>query len=179
MEEKKKKKKGAYGKVLGFCVLAGGIAAVLAWLGSGGLGFGGGGGFGLPWGQGNGNSSGGDSYNGNGAYYSSPGGDYQDINGDGVSENNNQSDVNETGNNEASEYEGGANEAPPLLVISVVGNTIFHGDDEITIDEMVRLFDDINQPGFTWELRDEQAIMETFETVRTLMLENGVYYTVR
>jgi len=164
---KKKKKKGAYGKVLGFCVLAGCVAALLGWLGSGGFGFGGGSGFGLPWGQqGEGNGSGGD---GNA--------------GSGYVQQNNENNDEET-NNEASGYDpyqngGGVADEGINLTIRVSGNTIYHGEDEVSSYALIRLFEGINQPGFVWELVDDQAILETLENVRMLMRENGVDFTDR
>jgi len=167
-EKKKKKKKGAYGKVLGFCVLVGCIATALAWLGSGSLGFGGNGNFGLPFlGQQDSNDNG----DNNGGEYYAPPEDNDTNNTDDTNGNDDDNGTNDNGDTVVDE--------PVELVIRVVGNAIYHGENEITAEELVRLFNDVNQPGFTWELRDEQAIMETFENVRVLMRENGIYYTVR
>jgi len=162
-KEKKKKKKGAYGKVLGFCVLVGCVAGFLAMFGGDGFGFGGGG-FGLG---GSGNGNGNEPANG--------------TNGGGYVSQNNTPD-NDTEENPG--YENGnegnnIGEEPVELVIRVVGNSIYHGERELTTTELTQLFDDVNQPGFTWELHDEQAIMETFELVQMIMRENEVAYTIR
>ncbi|MCL2362618.1 MAG: hypothetical protein FWC73_12505 [Defluviitaleaceae bacterium] len=160
MAKEKKKKKGSYGKVLGYCVAVGCVAALLAIFG-GGLGFGGGG-FGLPFGGGSGGSNG-----GNGTGYTN----------DSIIQNDDPEESDDTNNHEISED--GAFEESAILTIRVVNNRIYHGEDEITIDELVQLFDDLNYPDATWELRDEQAIMETFENVQALMRENGISYVVR
>ncbi|MCL2527474.1 MAG: hypothetical protein FWE42_03565 [Defluviitaleaceae bacterium] len=161
-EKKKKKKKGAYGKVLGFCVLASCAALVLAFFGGDGFGFGGGSGFGLggPGGNGNGTANG-----TSGSGYSQ--GEY--VPGDNYEDDNNQ----ENGS------DGVINDEPVNLTIRVSGNNIYHDQDEVTSYELIRLFEEVNQPGLIWELVDDQAIHETLVTVRALMNENGVDFVER
>jgi len=161
-EEKKKKKKGNYGKVAGYCVVVGCAAALLAWLvGDGGFGFGEGFG-GLGGGQGQNGANGG--YN---AYQE------QAYNPDVVAGEQHEPEDEHINDPNIPEPE------LPVLIIRVVNNNIYHGDDPISTDDLVRLFEDINQPGFVWELRDEQAIMETYENVKVLMNENGIVFTER
>ena len=150
---KEKKKKSSYGKVLGFCIIVGCLAAFLAWLTGGGFGFGG---IGLPFGLGG---------NGNGN-----GGGYATDNGAPPQDDQNYS-----------AYEPGGYDTPeePELLIRVVQNTIYHGEREITIDDLVPLFEELNQPGLIWELRDEQAILETYENVKAILLENEIVFTER
>jgi len=168
--EGKKKKKGSYGKVLGYCVAVSCVAALLAVLG-GGFGLGGGG-FGLPWGSGNGSGN----ANGNGT------------NGSGytnetTTQTNDPDETDASGdyydNNDHEISENGAFDEPVELLIRVVNDRIYHIEREVTLEELVSLFEGLNSPDATWELRDEQAIMETFENVQALMRENGVVYVVR
>ena len=160
MAEKKKKKKGHYGKVLGFCAVVGCAAFLLSMLGGGG-GFG----FGLPWaggnGNGNGNGSNGGGYEANGYQ---PSTDYETTNGE---------------NGYAYDENGNGAPVEPVLIIRVVGNDIYHGYEPITLDDLVPLLEEINQPGYVWELRDVQAIMETYDNVKVLMEENGISFTER
>ena len=164
MSTGKKKKKGNYGKVLGFCGVVACAALLFAWLGGSGFGFGGGGGFGLPFGGSGNNGNGGGYGDGtNGGYTSYPPSDYTPPNGtNGGGENG------ESGENGADE--------DVELVIRVVNNRIYHGENEITLDELVPLLEELNQPGAIWELRDEQAIMETYELVRAIMHENEILF---
>jgi len=165
-KEKKKKKKGSYGKVFGFCAVVACVATLFGWLGGGGFGFGGGGGFGLPFGSGGNGGSSGDGNGGSGY-----------VNENGTYNNEAENNDNETSGGEVSGD--GASQETVLLEIRVSGNSIYHGDQEIAIDELVPLFEELNQPGSTWELHDDQDIMETFENVRALMRENGIVYAIQ
>ena len=144
---KEKKKKGSYGKVLGFCVIVGCVAAFLAWFG---------GDFGWPFGLGDSGSG----SNGNGSGYTAEN-DYPAVQDNGPSAGNDTGDT----------Y------TEPELLIRIAGNTIYHGEQEITIGELAQILDELNQPGFVWELRDEQAIMETYENVKALLVENDIGFT--
>jgi len=147
----KKKKKG-YGKVLGFCVIAGCLAA-LFW-GAGYFGLGGGI---LPWGQ----SEGG---NGNGGY----------------TEQNNQEEAQPPGDtSEAPDAPDNGEEIAPELLIRVARDMVYHGERQITIDELVPLLEELNRPGYVWELHDDQAIVETYDNVKALMRENGIEFIER
>jgi len=152
---KEKKKKGNYGKVLGFCTAVACIAALLGWgiggdgfgLGGGGLGFGGGG-------------------NGNGG---------NGTNGGYVSQNEDQPPYsNEAGEGPINEngYTNGATEA--VRIIRVVRDDIFHGDNLVTLGELEYILDELHSPYYGWELVDEQAISEVYDSVLSLMLERGI-----
>ena len=154
MAKKDKKKKKGYGKVFGFCVVVGCIAALL-W-GAGHFGLGGGI---LPWGQI-------ESGNGNGGY---------------TGQTNQPQDEapppQET--NEAPYEPGNDDESAPELLIRVSRDIIYHGEQQISIDDLVPLLEQLNQPGYVWELHDDQAIVETYENVKTLMRENGIEFIER
>jgi len=145
MAGEKKKKKGSYGKVLGYCTAVGCTALLVAWLFGDGIGFG----LGGP----GGGSNGGNGTNGG---YSAP----QDETYHVV--------VTPGGQDEPDDQQQEDTAIPepevPVLIIRVVNSDIYHGDDAITLDDLGRLFDDINQPGFLWELHDEYAIMEHTKT---------------
>ena len=158
-----KKKKGNYGKVLGFCAVVACAAALLGWLG------GVGGGFGLPFGGGGNGGGNGDGNGANGGGYSVQ---------DEVTPGDNQDATADT-QDEEGDISTPPVEEPPVLLIRVVNDRIYHGDVEITIDELVGILEALNQPDYVWELRDEQAIMETYENVRVLMLETGIMITER
>ena len=68
-------------------------------------------------------------------------------------------------------------EAPLSLLIRVVGNSIFHGDEEITIAGLQNLLREYDEPGLVWELRDEQAILAVYEEVRVMLMEQDVTFT--
>jgi len=159
MNNQKKKKKGSYGKVVGFCVAVGCVATLLAILG-GGFGLGGGG-FGLPFG-GNGSGSNNGTTNNNG-YANEP------TNNDESQEDSYDYEISEDS----------VFEEPIELVIVVAYNRIYHNQQEVTLDELVLLLNDLNDPNFTWELIDEQAILETLENVQALMRENDIAYVLR
>ena len=168
---KKKKSNSAYYKVAAACVAVVCILGALAFL------FGDGG-FGLGDGFGGIGGRGGDSNNG-GSHYAGQ----NDVNGEETTSTETDTAGQETEDNEYDPEQDPEDDTtvvePPVLVIRVVSNTIYHGEQEVTIDELVQIFDEINQPGLTWELRDEQAIMETFANVRALMNEHGILFTER
>jgi len=151
----KKKKKNSYGKAVGFCVIVGCVAALL-W-GAGNFGLGGGI---LPWGQSNGGNGDG---NGNGGY---------------AQQNNQPQDETPPQENENEEPgdEGEGDEAAPVLVIRVVRDTVYHGENQISIDELTPILEQINQPGDIWELHNVQAIAETFNQVEEIMRDVGVNF---
>ena len=66
---------------------------------------------------------------------------------------------------------------PISLLIRVSGDTIFHGDDEITVADLQALLLEHNEPGLVWELRDEQAILAVYEEVKVLLMEQGATFT--
>ena len=154
MAKDKKKKKGSYGKVLGFCIIVGCVAVLFNWLG--GAGFGIGGDFGLPFGLGS---------DGNGS------------NSSGYAAENDNNLTQDVGTTSSEEPDDDDAAIEPELLIRVVYNRIYHGELEITIEEFTQLLEDINQADLVWELRDEHAIMETYENVRTLMQDNGIVFT--
>jgi len=69
--------------------------------------------------------------------------------------------------------DGGQND---VLLVRVVGNSIYHGYEEIDIDVLANLLQNAN-PNLTWELRDEQAILGTLDVTRAVFLENGIEFT--
>ena len=148
---KKKKKKG-YGKVVGFCAVVGCIAALLWGAGQFGLG----GGL-LPWGQVNGGNGSGDG---------------------GYAQQNGQQEAPPV-HIEPEEDTAAGEEVPPVLIIRVVRDTVYHGDRQISIDELMPLLEEISQPGDVWELYDDQAIVGTYETVIALMRDSGVEFIER
>jgi len=156
----KKKKKGSYGKVLGTCVVGGCIVALLALFG---------GNFDIGWPLGGGGGG-----NGNGG---------QTNGGNGYTNQDTYHDPTYTNDEEAPGYDdqnqNGQNDGEVELVIRVVGNTIYHVDTEVELNDLVGLLERYNRPGARWELHDEQAIMETFELVEMLMRENMINYDVR
>jgi len=159
-KEKKKKKKGPYGKVLGFCILAGCVAALLGAFGSGGLGSG------LwPFGDsGSGNNS--DSGT-NGASSTEE-----------YTPENNAADTpqeNEASDN-AAVYEPEAPEEPAAagLVIRVYRDTIFHGDEEIDIEGLEQIIEELNYDGADWELVEEQSLEYTRNLVLATMEAAGI-----
>jgi len=150
MENEKKKKKGAYGKVLGFCIIVGGIAALLGWLGVGG-------GLGLFGGNGNGDNVNGTS-NGAGA------GDYAPYEQDADYEEPPEDDV---GNDFVYEE-------PHLFTIRVVYDRIYHGDEPISLEQLEEIIDETDHPGAEWELVDERAYVGYLDLVRALMESRGI-----
>ncbi|MCL2403990.1 MAG: hypothetical protein FWC92_00445 [Defluviitaleaceae bacterium] len=155
----KKKKKG-YGKVLGFCAIVGCVAA-LFW-GAGYFGFGGGI---LPWAYGDGtNGTSNGNGNNNGAY---------------TAQDNQYQDTSQVDPDETANIPGEDEVLPPVLIIRVTRGEIYHGDRQISIYELVPILEELNQPGYVWELHDDQAIVETYENVIALMRESGVYFTER
>ena len=153
--EKKKKKKG-YGKVFGFCVIVGCIAALL-WGFGGNFGLGGGL---LPWGQAGGNGNG----NGSGGY---------------ASQNNQPQETPQPPAGETNGENGNGEEDSPELIIRVVRDAIYHDSQQITIDELVPLLEELNYPGAIWELQDYYAIVETYENVLALMREHEIEFIER
>ena len=163
MAKEKKKKKGNYGKVLGFCVVVGCAAALLAWImGDGGFGFGDGfGGIGGSGPGGNGNGSNGTVQEGQ---YDPPA-------------DTTATETSDDDDRTIQEIEFVAE--PLVLIIRVVNNLIYHGDNEVTLDDLAILFNEVSHQDLMWELRDEQAIMETYENVIALMQEHGIAFTER
>ena len=153
----KKKKKGYGRKFVGTCVVVGCIAALL-W-GAGNFGLGGGL---LPWGQGEGFSIIGS-------------GD-----GSAPAQNQPQNETSGAGNaNDAPDETGDVEETAPVLLIRVARDRIYHGEDEIDIDGLMQILDELNQPGYVWELYDDQAIAGTYDNVKAIMLENGIEFIER
>jgi len=151
-----KKKKGNYGKVLGFCAVVACVAALLGW------GFGGGG-FGL--GDGGFGSGGNDTSNGaNGT-----GSGYEDQNEDPPSYSNGADEETDDQNG----YTNGVT-LEVVRVIRVVRDDIFHGDSLITLGELEYILDELHLIYDDWELVDEQAISEVYDSVLALMLERGI-----
>ena len=171
MSKEKKKKKSHYGKVLGFCAVVVCAAALLAIFGDG-IGFGGGGG-GLFPGRGPGGSNGDGNGDGNGGdgsgyvqTYNEP---PQDNNGNGTGEN---------GNGNGNGAENGVPDMP-VLTITVRVDSIYHGDEPVDIDDLEDLLLALHQPGFEWELLDDNAIYGTIQNVRTIMNNNGIDFVER
>jgi len=153
---KEKKKKGSYGKVLGFCTVVACLAALLGW-GFGGDGFGlGGGGFGFG------------GSNGNGGNDNSNGGSYAEYNTDYNPYQNEPYD-----DTDGSGYTNGMH-TEVVRVIRVVRDSIYHGEQEITIGELEQILDELGGQNHEWELVDEQAISETYDNVLALMLGRGI-----
>jgi len=67
-------------------------------------------------------------------------------------------------------------EAPLSLLIRVSGDSIIHNDQSLSIAELRELLTEVNQPEHIWELRDEHAIMATYNEVLMLLNEKGVRY---
>ena len=147
----KKKKRGYGRKFVGTCIVVGCIAAIL-W-GIGEFGFGGGGL--LPWGQGDGSAVVGQNENGQPA--------------SGAPANGNADEI-------AYGEPTDADDSAPVLVIRVVRDRVYHGEQEIDMDGLMTALDLYNQPGYVWELHDDQAIVETYDNVRAVMLENGIEF---
>jgi len=160
MIKKKKKKKGYY-KVAGFCAIVGCVAALLWGAGYFGLGGGGGDGFGLPFTQSSGNNGSGGQENNQAHTQTPPPQDTQEP----------QEPQDENGE--------GQEDPAPELVIRVVHDAIYHGQQEITLDDLVPLLERLNQPGYVWELHDDRAIVETYETVVAIMRENAIEFVER
>jgi len=154
-----KKKKKYRGKVVGTCACACIIAAFLWGIGFDGIGFGGGGGGFFGGGDGNGN--------GNGGQYTAPpsGNDTDESDNNGTQNQDNETSGDENGN--------GAQYAA-ILLIRVVEDSIYHGDEPITMDQLPGILQE--HPGQVWELRGERAIMATYEAVRLVLQENDVEY---
>ena len=153
---KKKKKRSYGGKIVGTCVVAGCIVALL-W-GAGHFGLDGGL---LPWGQEDGGILGG-------------------RNGGVSAQNQSPGDATPAGNDSDVPEEPDENdESAPDLIIRVVRDRIYHGEQEIDIDRLMQILDELNQPGYEWELHDDQAIVETYDNVRAIMLENGIEFVER
>ena len=155
MTKKEKKKKKGYGKVFGFCVVVGCITALLWGAGNFGIGDGL-----LPWGQVNSGNG-----NGNGGYTGQ---------NDQPQETPPPIEINE-----APGVPVNGEESEPELLIRVVRGLIYHGERQITIDELVPLLEELSRPGYVWELHDEQAIVETYENVKAIMRENGIEFIER
>ena len=160
MAKKEKKKKGNYGKVLGFCAVVACLAALLGW-GFGGNGFGlGTGGFGPFGGSGDGN-----------------GGDNDT--GSGYTEYTENQTANEdpNANPDEADYQNGDTNGAAIEVvrtIRVVRDDIFHGQQQVTIGELEYILDELYSPNEEWEIVDEQAISEVFDAVLALMIERGI-----
>jgi len=154
-KEKKKKKKGSYGKVFGFCVVAGGIIALVSMFG-----FGGGGGWGLF--GGNGGSGNGEGNGTNGGTNTEAHAPYTE-----------QGNENETPYEDEPNGDTAYNE-PTTQIITVTHDRIYHGDQEITAGELEQIIDELNQPGVTWQLVDYRAYVEPLELVKSILRDNGI-----
>ena len=155
----KKKKKGSYGKVLGFCVIVGCVAALLFGAGHFGLG----GGF-LPCGQGDGGIRG-DRIGGIPVQYLPP-------------------ETPAPASQEANDTPGQPGEGEdgyqvPELSIRITRDRIYHDGQEIDMDGLLQTLEALNQPGDIWEVHDDQAIVQVYDDVIALLRENGIEFIER
>ena len=166
-KEKKKKKGGYYGKLLGACA----IAACAIGLALGMFTDIGGFGFGDRWGLPQLALSGGGGENGGNNY------------GDGSNEevtshvySSNEDAITEENDEPLISAETEIPHEPLLLVIRVSGHTIYHGEEELSQYGLVLLLEESynSGEGHVWELRDDRAILDTLNTVRALFSESGV-----
>jgi len=157
-KEKKKKKKGSYGKVLGSCIVAGCVILLASMLG-----FGGGSGWG-PFGGGNGNGGNG---NGNGTTGTNATENYA-ANPEQDNEQDNQVDPppeNETNEN-------GANGEPVAPFIRIEYDRIYHGDVHVEdFEQFVAGLDVLRV-----ELDYDHAYVGTSDFVKATLRDHGIEY---
>jgi len=161
MAKEKKKKKGSYGKVAGFCVVGGCLIALLAFFGDG-IGLGGGDGGFNPFDRNN---------QGNGS----------EIVGES-NDNNVPDETANSGDNEGQTNENDANTSDTeavVLTIRIEQDTIYLDDAEVSREELVVIVEQHFNTGAAWDLYGERGFLETTEAVRAILRENGAAFTER
>jgi len=65
---------------------------------------------------------------------------------------------------------------PLSRLISITGDSIIHNGQTLSPIELIEFILQVNQPDYIWELRDDHAIMATYNEVRMLLIENDVRF---